>query len=306
MRTVLVEINGGLGNQLFQFAAGYAMAKKLDCKLVLDLSWFGQSTANRKFELASLPLQVEHVAGHEAELLRKQILQHDLFGTAARYLPFGQRIFSRSRKHAIFETSIAYDPQVEMVSAPVWMRGHFVTERYFKSAAPELRTALRDFGAGIGLLPKKQLREDSLVAVHVRLTDYVTPKYSAKFSGSCDPSYYRRAFQVMQKFMPGCAFHVFSDDPQGASKLLTGLEVAKFVDNAGASPWCDLFEMSAYRHNIIANSTYSWWAAWLNFNLGKTVIAPRHWFARAYTRKKDCGDVLPPDWLTLESDSYGF
>jgi hypothetical protein len=134
------------------------------------------------------------------------------------------------------------------------------------------------------------------VSVHVRRGDYATSPEALKTHGLMEDDYYRRACGVMRDLHPGCRFYVFSDDPTAAAELFSG---QKDVTVLPAGRWeRDLYLMHRCRHHITANSSFSWWGAWLG-RPGGTVVAPRLWFSRDVLATKCVVDLYPDHWITL-------
>lgn len=305
MSVVLTEIRGGLGNQLFQFAAGYALAQRLGVGLVLDLSWYDNGKANRSFELDGLLLAHETARGKAARKLRAEINGQDGARGKLAHVPGFKKWGQMGLRHQLTESLFAYDRKVEELRAPARLEGNFVSERYFSAVAPEIAKAYRQWLEMKSGMSFRAEHASPVVSIHIRLTDYLQPGLREKFAGSCDASYYRRAIATARRLFGDCAFQVFSDDVEGARKLLGQGEAEAFTYPQHGDAFRDLTAMAGCQHHIIANSTFSWWAAWLNPYAQKTVLAPRHWFSRVYCQRKGCSDVIPPDWLMIENDRYG-
>ena len=145
----------------------------------------------------------------------------------------------------------------------------------------------------------EQIKADTLaVSLHVRRGDYLKPKFWENAGCLCGVPYYRRAIAEIRRRTGEAHFYVFSDDPEWCRANLPLDETAVFVDwNKKADSWQDMMLMSLCRHNIICNSTFSWWGAWLNNNPGKTVLAPDRWFVSAPTPH-----INSPSWVTVPTD----
>ncbi len=133
----------------------------------------------------------------------------------------------------------------------------------------------------------------------MRRGDYVTGKSAGKTAGSCTPDYYRRAVQHMLAAYPGATVVIFFDDPVFAGDMLSFAPDRLVIDGDPAKPAGDLCLMATCNHHVLANSSFSWWRAWLNPIPGKTVIEPRQWFSREYLFKHSIYDLYPDSWLTL-------
>jgi hypothetical protein len=126
------------------------------------------------------------------------------------------------------------------------------------------------------------------ISVHVRLGDFGN-------INTLPSGYYSKAIDLMNQKYPDATFFVFSDEPHCASKYFTGLNFVLVNGNAGLNSYIDMQLMSQCKHHIIANSSFSWWGAWLNGQPNKIVVAPSVW----YDNNTDTSDILPPDWIRL-------
>ena len=191
---------------------------------------------------------------------------------------------------------------IEALTPPLYLDGNWQSPRYFESIQPVLT---RTFTPGdplgaTGETVLKAIAGRPSFSIHMRRGDYVEGPFAARVAGACTIDYYRRAIDLMRALHPGSTAFVFSDDIDYAREALGFLKRAEFVDNAGQNPpHVDMMAMRACDHNIIANSSFSWWAAWLNDNPAKTVIAPRHWFATETLKKKHTFDLYPDDWILV-------
>jgi Glycosyl transferase family 11 len=299
---IYVRISGGLGNQLFQFAAGYALAKRSGQALKFDLTQYNEAHPFRTFGLDRIGALISKA--NETELRRFWPRAGKPAVFAAHHPRVAQalcRIIAPGKRMPIFERSEVFVPEVWHAKALVYLSGVWSSERYFEDCSSDIR---RIFNAAL-TPPQGAPMHGTRVAVHVRLTDFKAGNKTAKYRGSCDASYYRKAMAFFHDRFSDVQFQVFSDDIAGARRLLAGMGQVIFMETQTNSAWDDLSAMAGCDHNIIANSSYSWWTAWLNPNPKKIVIAPRQWFSRVYQRQNDCIDVVPPGWLTMDADDYG-
>lgn len=276
----VVRLAGGLGNQLFQYAAGRALALRLECDLILDTSFFDRRGRHRQFELGRFP-----AAAFESRALAPWW---------RRLLP--RRHFRRNAPPVFRETHFHFAPAFEAIDAPVCLEGYFQSEKYFARFAPQLR---------LELLPPppaspagKRLAEEIAGAratiLHVRRGDYVAGSKAASLYAHCELDYYARALRAIGD--PGPVF-VFSDDILWARENLCELGPLQFVgDGSPRDAVEDLKLMSLGFHHVIANSTFSWWGAWLAGPSKGRTIAPKSWFRDS---RIDDSDLLPPTWERL-------
>ncbi|MCZ4351895.1 alpha-1,2-fucosyltransferase [Roseovarius aestuarii] len=280
---ITVRLFGGAGNQLFQYSAGRALADHLGCPLALDARYVsGSRTRGDCF-------------GHfaHARFTRDVTLPPAKSDGALRYGLW--RIFGRSpRFHR--EASLAFDPQFFSLRAGTYLHGYWQSERYFGDVA-RLRADLimtTPLDAPNADMAAQIASAAMPIALHVRRGDYTAgDSYTA-----CPPDYYRRAADTLaQKTGQPLTCFVFSNDPEWARENLALGHDTVIVDlNDETTGHFDMALMAACTHNVIANSTFSWWGAWLNPHPNKTVIAPNQWFAKD---KLYNPDLCPTDWVRL-------
>lgn len=281
-RSVTVAITGGLGNQMFQYAAARALAARSGAGLVLDLAFYNDRR-HRRFELDAFPIEVNGVIGDKAPPLRARL---------SRWLP---------RKHAgavYREPHFHYDPAFETLVPPVRLEGYFPSPRYFAGHEAIVRRDLAPPAAedveSRRLAPL--IGGDDTIALHVRRGDYVSqPKINA-LMGTCSVAYYEAA---LAKTPGNGTVFVFSDDVAWAKGHLPQIERMVFVGEGSPRPGlADLWLMTLARHHIIANSSFSWWGAWLARRQDGETITPARWFANS---AHDVKDLFPADWTRMSA-----
>jgi hypothetical protein len=174
--------------------------------------------------------------------------------------------------------------------------GGWHSERYFPAVLNELRVTYK-FPEPSDLVNMRTLTELSgceSVAVHVRRGDYLNPENRPRFAGVCGPDYYTSAIRLLETKLPHPKFYVFSDDIAWVKKTLAIPKATYVCHNALDDSWRDMHLMSTCKHQIIANSTFSWWAAWLNPNPEKIVICPNR-----FTSDVDSVDIFPEAWIRI-------
>jgi hypothetical protein len=287
---VIVRLNGGLGNQMFQYATGRALADRLGTELLLDTRAFEQLLAldaytRRTYALA--PFMLRASVATAADLKSWPVWVMEL-GMRLRLLrPLFRRWY--------FESAITYDPNMLTLREPICLVGYWQSERYFIDIADKIRAdfALAQPMSGENARLLDLARSAGSVGLHVRRGDFATLEDAAQVHGLCSIDYYRRAIGIVRERCPECHFLVFSDDPQWARTELPLDASAVFVTGNEQRPEQDLALMSACKHHIIANSSFSWWAGWLGYKPGQIVIAPTPWYASA---KLDARDLAVPGW----------
>jgi hypothetical protein len=279
---LIVRVHGGLGNQMFQYAIGRHLALKTGQRLRLEIGMHNPSHLG-KFDLDRFNIVTTVAPRIEGALLWRPIAR---FLTAAR-LP--QKLARFHRIYIQHEDDFYAD--VLGITQSAYLVGWWQDERYFAGSIDVLR---RDFtlkepprGANARLLDV--IRGAESVAVHVRRADYVTNPAVARYYAITDLDYYRSAWMRMNDMVPEAAYFVFSDDIGWCKENLRFLDRVTFVENNSPEQRHeDLRLMSHCKHFIVANSSFSWWGAWLSDNPGKVVLGPAKW-----------AGVFPPSWLRV-------
>jgi len=288
---IRVELRGGLGNQLFQAAAGFALATRLEGELEFELFNFRARTG-REFALTPFPIggKVIHTnRTFSSRLLRK---------VEKTLRPFGY-IHAPSWKGPVLEEkSYRYDRRIEDIAGSCYLRGYFQSWLYFDNCSASLKQAFDPvFGASDRAKEFASAMSQDALIVHVRAGDYLkNPKINA-VHGVLDADYYHRAIEAMREKGRASKIYCFSDNMPAALEILKGQDDISFVEGFSAAD--DLFLMSQGKSHIIANSTFSYWSAWLAKTSDPYVIAPQAWFSAEELKRTDTSDLFPKDWLTL-------
>ena len=281
LRIVLL---GRTGNIMFQYALGRVLARKHGVPLVLDASWYNAEGWAEISHFLKLPIK--------ARVRRKFSLASRALRnfTGKHFWEFGGAPFLKEA-----EADQSFDPRFLEVPGDCTLFGYFQSPLYFDSMADELRAELKGLiskGARASCPQSSSVTEDELsqpesVAIHVRRGDYL---HHDCFK-VCDTEYYQRSMREIRERVPGAKFFIFSDDPDWCSAHFKDIDVAAIIgrrNNVTATndrrhmtnPLHDLYLMSLASHHIIANSSYSWWAAWLGAKPGQQVTMPDRWYAK--------------------------
>ncbi|MDB5570124.1 MAG: glycosyl transferase family 11 [Hyphomicrobiales bacterium] len=288
---IRAELRGGLGNQLFQAAAGFALARKIGGRLQLDVSHYKPGAA-RGYALGDFPHGAEVVRTSRTPLQRAlRRIGKALPGSVLKKPPGWRGAF-------IEEASYAYDPRVLAAEGDAYLRGYFQSRRYLDACAGDLRAAFdpRPGASARALDFAQELGEGSL-ALHVRAGDFLQDSKINAVHGTLPADYYRDALGLARASLPGLRAFVFSDNAPVARALLGDEPGVMFVE--GFSAHDDLYLMSSAGAHVIANSTFSYWSAWLDPRPGAFVIAPRAWLSADQLRKQSIADLYPPGWTLL-------
>lgn len=255
---VSVRIAGGLGNQMFQYAAARTLAQRLAVPLVLDLGFYDRAR-HRSYGLAAFALaqhgRIEAPAG----------------GKAARWAAHWRRAvaaaFVRTPTQQYREPHLHYDRSIEALRAPVHLVGQFQSERYFAACGAALAKELAPPQPGDALslrLAQDMAAQGEACALHIRRGDYLSNPKNRELFAECGRAYHEAALALLPRT---AVVYVFSDEPQWAWTHVCSLwpeqQVVLVHEDAGRSVLADLWLMAQARHHIIANSSLSWWAAWL-------------------------------------------
>lgn len=287
---VIARIEGGLGNQLFQYAAARSLADRLGCELTLDLRGLAEN-GDRPFQLDLYRIR----AGLAGPQLLASLPDWHTSRWGRLRVSLSQRMPGLYSYPVFWPRSFAFDPRFERITRPVYLVGYWQTEKYF---AGNRKRLLQDIQLREPVPPATHLLGQILsvnsVALHIRRGDYVTNTAAAQFHGLCDMAYYHAAVQALKKQSPEIQVFVFSDEP-GWARANLRLDVPTYFVEANPG-YVDLELMRYCRHHVVANSSFSWWGAWLCESEGQVVHAPRRWFADPYT---DTSDVVPGRWIQL-------
>jgi Glycosyl transferase family 11 len=299
---IISQLLGGLGNQMFQYATARALSVARDTELALDISRFGNYTLYHGFELQKVFQGVRQTARIATA---KEVRRCMGF---AQYSPI-QNILAKPTLRGLRPSSWLPEPDFNYWAGldaaaqardDCYLTGYWQSEKYFENQADLIR---QDFSflepcSAANLAIQLRIQQKNAVSIHVRRGDYVNNAATLAVHGVCTLAYYEQAINYLKARVANPHFVVFSDDLEWVRNNLGKLlpDAHEYVsNNQGSASYNDMRLMSACRHHIIANSSFSWWGAWLNPRPDKMVIAPRRWFNRA----ADTPDLLPSAWLTL-------
>lgn len=293
---IIVRISAGLGNQLFQYAFGRNISLITGKQLYLDLSFFSLREEyrnlfalhmyNTDYELAdldSLKRYDSNILARALDKIRRPIMPGDYFRSLS------GRVYQRSGVIADI-----YD--LAMIKSP-YFHGWWGGEHYFRDSATQIiedLTLKEDYIKGLDRELIGRIKSMNTISIHIRRGDYLNNPYFHNL----DEKYYRSAISALREWVPNPVFFVFSDDINWVRENMAIGDSTVFMH--GNKDYEDLYYMSLCKHNIIANSTYSWWGAYLNRNSEKIVIAPKVWFDNEKAQKNyEEGSLIPDTWLQL-------
>jgi hypothetical protein len=276
---VIVKLYGGLGNQMYQYATAVALAERLDTSVYMDLDWF-QEVKNKP----ELTLRWYELDG---------------FGIDPKTItPFGRLGLTLRPPKVFKEDFFGYLPAFEKLSGNVILDGYWQSYKYF---AEHKEAVARAFTFPEAVKPENKkiidrMESSNSVMLHVRRGDYNT-KRGKEFHGLIPLEYYRKAVADLKKKINNPTFYIFSDEIDWCRQNLKLDDPSEFIDSNGPNSGVeDMQLMAGCKHAIIANSSFSWWATWLNTHPGMLVYAPTAWFKGT---EHEIEDRLPPEWIRI-------
>lgn len=285
---IIVKLMGGLGNQMFQYACARHLAEKNNDIVKLDLSWYqpggvpvGDTVRPYALDRFAISAQI----ANEEEIVRAG-------GRPPVFKKLIRKIVNKMRPLA----SYSFDRNVLRQTGNVYLEGFFQNENYFKDIEFIIRNEFQLRG-GLGDAAHAVFEDIGLgeaVSVHIRRGDYISNAHASVFHGTCSPEYYRRAIDAIIARVDAPRFFVFSDDIEWVKTNINIPAPVVYVSNPAITDHEELVLMSKCDHNIIANSSFSWWGAWLNQYQDKIVIAPTHWSADGLQN-----DIVPKSWMRM-------
>lgn len=275
---------------MFQYAAGFALADRLGVDLKLDLSEF-ETYFLRRYELGRFNINSQIATSDESSgIVINPSRSQRIYSRLGYYFGFDLH------KIAFKENEFRYNKTFEKLKHPVYLNGYWQSERYFHSAERKLRNefTLNDNLSEESQRILEEILQCSAVSVHIRRGDYVTNPSAASIHGVCALEYYYSAIRFISTHVKNPVFFVFSDDPHWAKDNLNIGQSIRIIEANGPDRGVeDMWLMKSCRHHIVANSSFSWWAAWLNDSTEKIVIAPKVWFLDTGI---DTRDLVPATW----------
>lgn len=288
---IVVNIIGGLGNQLFQYAFGKALAIKNNCELKLDISSYNNYEWH-DYSLSPFSINENFATKTECNNLKGENLS----------------IFQKIKKRVIksnynyfIEKDLRFNEEYKNISNPCYVSGYWQTEKYFKEIEDiirqEFKISIPPSSQNLKLIEK--IQNENAISLHVRRGDYANIKHINEVHGTSPISYYNNAIEYLVSKISNPIFYVFSDDIEWAKNNLEFSNEKIFVDfNNNKTNYEDLRLMSSCKHHIIANSTFSWWGAWLNPSSSKIVIAPKTWF-NDVALNNQTENLIPAEWIRM-------
>lgn len=283
---------GGLGNQLFQYATGRRLAELNGARLKLDLTAFDAYQLH-SYALHHFNIRAEIATRNELRIFQAIRRSKVLRAIASAPPPaLGKSAYVR-------EESLRYNERVQLIRGSIYLDGYWQSEMYFEPIRDQLRRELtvKTPPDAANRRVASAIKDGPSASIHVRLGDYLSDPLTRRTHGLVPAAYYEKAVARILTVDPDVRFFLFSDNPKEALKRipLSASTVESVAINDATRNFEDLRLMNLTKHHIIANSSFSWWGAWLSEGSGIT-IAPQTWFA---DESLESSDVVPSDWITL-------
>ncbi len=283
---LIVKIKGGLGNQLFQYAFGRQLAINNRTTLNLDNSFFENVKQHRSYNLGKFNLIYKNAPTKDVSKYRKA--NHPLINKFLNSITLNFSVY--------VERKVKGFDQRWLQKKNGYFEGYWQSEQYFKEIRANLleEITLKEISGRVKELATK-IENCNAISIHIRKTDYLNAA-NQNIYADCSLNYYKNAIDEMLAQVEKPVFYLFSDDFEWVEKNLAIQQPHVFmIDNSAEE---DLYLMSICKHHIIANSTFSWWGAWLNKSLTKKIIAPKYWFKKNSLTNQD---IIPENWLKINN-----
>lgn len=285
---------GGLGNQMFQYAAGRSISLKHNIPFKIDISWFENPKQNRHYLLDQFNIKAEIAT-------KKEIIYFNGEKKDKWHKKYLRIVNNTLQKKIYRENKFSYNNTFLSIKNNAYIKGNFQSEKYFYSIKNLIKNEF-SLKAPLPDMYHEQLRKicnNNSISLHIRRGDYVNNIKASEYHGNLNIQYYSRAADMIEKKIQNPHFFIFSDDIEWAKNNLILNHPITYIDGGNESNCYDeMYLMSICKHSIIANSTFSWWGAWLNNNSNKIIIAPEKWFAKPEMNNQT-QDLIPESWIRI-------
>lgn len=285
---IIVNIYGGLGNQMFQYAYTKALEEK-GCEVRIDISAFETYKLHGGYQLDKYKIDLNPSTQKENAKFKKRNFVKKVFEKL--------KIFKST---IVQEKSLLFDSNLFDTQDNSFVYGYFQSEKYFKNIRNIL---LKQFIINKKVsnytkeIENKIMNSKNTCSLHIRRGDYVVGN-NINIHGICDLEYYKSAIKFLEEIEKDISYFIFSDEIEWVKQHIV-LKNAIYINSEEERiPHEDIYLMSLCKHNIIANSSFSWWGAWLNENKDKTVIAPKRWFADSKLEQQS-KDIVCSHWIKI-------
>ncbi len=281
----IINIIGGLGNQMFQYAFALSLKNKTKEEVKIDISSFNGYELHNGYEINKIFHKNLKICSNKE---RKKISYNGKEFTQK----LKRKIF-KIEKNEYFEQDFSYNKNLNYTKK--YFIGYWQSEKYFNEIKEEIKKKFKfpEIKDNKNMIILNKIKSNNSVSIHIRRGDYINHPIHG---GICDIAYYKKAIKYIKTNVKDPIMYIFSDDIKWCKENLY-LSDANYINwNQGEDSFRDMQLMSECKHNIIANSSFSWWGAWLNNNVNKIVIAPSKWFN---DKNMDTKDLLPKEWRRI-------
>jgi hypothetical protein len=290
---IIVKLLGGLGNQMFQYALAVKMAHLNNDIIKMDLrGLFAGEDVRKEYELDIFGISQNQAEQNEYSPFYKKTK----FGSVQLW----NIINTIKKRKTFFDPDFVFHPEfLEYRGSNLMLRGLFQSEKYFINIRSKIIETFHfpEFEDSANITIAQQIEKVNAISLHVRRGEFANNQKYNQVIGTCDLEYYKKAISYITGKIQKPVFFIFSDDPEWVKQNIVMDSPCYYItQNTGKQSYRDMQLMSLCKHNIIANSTFSWWGAWLNQNPDKIVIAPQIWFSGWDYNTKD---LIPISWIKI-------
>lgn len=294
---IMVQIMGGVGNQLFQYAAARRLSLKRDTELKFDISSF-EDDLKRSFTLEYFNVKGSIASQREISCFKPKSnsMVSRIMAKASHYLPL-------KYKMVISSPNFGFDKKILNAGGNHYLKGYWAHENYFTDIGDVLMQEIvikPEYQSEAFLQALESINSSESVSLHIRRGDYAQNSFNLSYFGVMPMEYYNKAVAHIKERVEKSHFFVFTDDVAWVKENLK-LEEFTFIKDFGhLADYEELVLMSRCNHNIIANSTFSWWGAWLNPNSEKIILAPKAWYKNIHAQAQyEMNEFVPVGWIKL-------
>ncbi len=287
-KKIITQLTGGLGNQLFQYAIARTISMRQNIPMKIDISFF-EHYEWHEYSLSPFNIKKEYASKEECDDIKNG--NHTILN----------RLLIKSKNNTVEENNFYFDSKYLDVKGSKYLIGYWQSEKYFKEIEEIIRKEFEILiePSDINKKVLDKISVENSVSIHIRRGNYVTNETVNTFHGTCSLEYYYSAIDYFKEKLENPVFYIFSNDMEWCKQNLIFEGNKVFLDhNDDKTDYEDLRLMKNCKYNIIANSTFSWWAAWLNNYKDKVIIAPKKWFSDEKGQSQ-IQDLLPLSWIVM-------
>lgn len=286
---ILIKIKGGLGNQMFQYALGINLSRIHKTPLKLDITSY-ENDPLRDYTLKYFNIENNLASQKEIDYFEKY---KKFFWSLLN--KFDHRYVEQKKGNHLY---FHFNSDILRISDNTYLDGYWQSEKYFYNAKDIIKkqfTLKKEFSDFNSFLAE-DIKNKNSVSLHFRRKDYINDKNTLKVHGICSFDYYTKAIRKIVEKVNNPYFFIFSDDPDWVKKNFNIKYQFRVISGDDYRDYQELALMSLCKHHIIANSSFSWWGAWLSSNERKIIIAPEKWLADP---QYNMNDIIPDSWIKI-------